>query len=275
MTFVEKLDKLDRRIIFLLIGLAVFIPILMKVVIDVPSSPIVESIYNKIEKIPENSVVILSFDFDPSTSAELLPMAEAVVEHCFRKNLKIVALAFWPQGTQIANRVFLDKAVKYNKTYGNDFINLGYKVGGLVTMDNMGTSIRAAFPTDGDNKSLDSFEFMKKINKLSDVSLIVSFSAGDPGIKQWAMIGSDRFKVPVTGGVTAVTAPEIMPMYNSGQLIGFMGGLRGAAEYETLIKLPGYASRAMSAQTWAHMVIIILIVIGNITMFLVKKQKEK
>lgn len=275
MTIIEKLDKLDRRIIFLLMGLAVFIPILLRVVISVPSSPIVESIYNKIEKIPENSVVLLSFDFDPSTSAELLPMAEAIVDHCFRKNLKIVAMAFWPQGPQIANRVLLDKAAKYNKAYGEDYINLGYKVGGPVTIDSMGNSIRASFPTDGDNKSLDNFPFMKRVNKLADLALIVSFSAGDPGIKQWAMLGSDRYKVPVTGGVTAVTAPEIMPMANSGQLIGFMGGLRGAAEYETLIQLPGYASRAMSAQTWAHMVIIMLIIIGNVTMFLVKKQKAK
>jgi len=275
MKFLEKLDKLDRRYIFLLIGLAVFLPILFKVEISVPPSPVVSNIYTEIEKIPADSVVILSFDYDPSTSAELQPMANAIVEHCFRKNIKIVAMAFWPQGAQLATNILAEKGAKYKKEYGIDYINLGYKVGGQVVMDSMGTAIRAAYPNDLENRPLDSFEFMKKLNKLQDFAMIISFSAGDPGIKQWAMIAHDRFKLPVTGGVTAVTAPEIMPMYNAGQLIGFMGGLRGAAEYETLISLPDYASRAMSAQTWSHMVIIILIIVGNVTMFLIKKQKNK
>ncbi len=275
MSFLEKLDKFDRRYIFMLIGLAVFIPILLKVVITVPPSPVVSSIYESIDKLPENSVVLLSFDYDPSTRAELQPMAAAIVDHCFRKNLKIVAMAFWAPGVQLANTILAEKGAKYSKQYGVDYINLGYKVGGLVVMDNMGTSIRNAYPNDAENTPLDTFPFMKRVSKLQDMAMVISFSAGDPGIKQWAMIAHDRYKLPVTGGVTAVTAPEIMPMYNSGQLIGFMGGLRGAAEYETLLSLPDYASRAMSAQTWAHMVIILLIIVGNTTMFLLKKQKAQ
>ncbi len=40
------------------------------------------------------------------------------------------------------------------------------------------------------------------------------------------------YKVPVAGGVTAVSIPGRMPYLQSGQLSGILAGLRGAAEYE-------------------------------------------
>ncbi|MBN2726178.1 hypothetical protein JXR74_02295 [Candidatus Mcinerneyibacteriota bacterium] len=275
MSFLEKLDRLDRRIIFLIIGIAVFVPLLFRVPIKVVQSPIVQDIYEGIEALPEGSMVLLSFDYDPSTLAELQPMSEAVIKHCILKKHRMVFMGLWPQGPKLAQGIMETVAPQYDLQYGVDYVNLGYKTGGMVVISSLGSAITDPFPTDMNGVSLRNLPIFDNVKTLRDFDYVVSMSAGDPGIKHWVMIAKDRFKVPVGGGVTAVSAPAFYAYYNSGQLEGLMGGLRGAAEYETLIDTPGTASYGMSAQNWAHLMIILFIIIGNTTMLILKRKKEK
>jgi hypothetical protein len=56
-----------------------------------------------------------------------------------------------------------------------------------------------------------------------------------------------------------------------------LGGMKGASEYEFLVKQKGYtqefspASQAMDSQSLAHLLILILIVIGNVGYFFTRK----
>jgi hypothetical protein len=71
-----------------------------------------------------------------------------------------------------------------------------------------------------------------------------------------------------------VEAPLLYPYYPK-QLLGLMGGLQGAAEYEAALVLayPQYeatsteAIQRMGPQTVAHLVIILFIVLGNAAYF--------
>ena len=275
MSFLEKLDKMDRRIIFLLIAIVVFVPLLFKYKMKVPARDEVKAIYNKIESLPEGSVVLFSFDYDPSTLAELQPMAKAVLKHLMRKKIKIVFAGLWPQGPKLADEVLKDVNKKFHYKKGIDYTNLGYKQGGIVVISSMASSIKDTFPTIADGTSYDEIPLLRNIHTLKDFSFIISLSAGDPGITHWMMIAKDRFGVPVAGGCTAVSAPQIYPYLNSHQLLGLMGGLNGAAQYETLISDRDQASLGMTAQTFAHALIILLIILGNITMFLLKRKRNE
>jgi len=175
----------------------------------------------------------------------------------------------------LGNLILEQKAAKYNKEYGEDYVHLGYKAGGLVVIDSLGSSLKKTFPTDKDGVPLKDLPLMRHVNKLDDFSMAVSLSAGDPGLRHWVMVASDKFGLPVAGGCTAVSAPQFFAYYNSGQMLGLMGGLRGAAEYENLIDEMGTASAGMSAQTVAHLMIIVFIIIGNISMFVLKRQRAK
>ena len=62
-------------------------------------------------------------------------------------------------------------------------------------------------------------------------------------------------------------ASDAYPYLNAGQLEGLLGGLSGAAEYEKLIGVPGTATIGMDAQSIAHILIILLIALGNIAYF--------
>jgi len=68
-------------------------------------------------------------------------------------------------------------------------------------------------------------------------------------------------------------ATSFFPFLNSGQMVGMVAGLKGAAEYEKLIEIPGRAARGMDAQSIAHLVMIGFIVLGNIAYFMGRRRK--
>ncbi|MCK4372052.1 MAG: hypothetical protein KAW61_02845, partial [candidate division Zixibacteria bacterium] len=66
---------------------------------------------------------------------------------------------------------------------------------------------------------------------------------------------------------TGVMTAQYYPYLGSGQIIGIMGGLLGAAQYEKLTDNPGRAKDGMRVQLPAHLVIILFIVMGNVGFF--------
>ncbi len=277
MKFFEKLLKIDRRIIFFIIFLSVLLPLLFVIGFKLEITGSVPDVYNLVNTAPQGSHVLISFDYGPSTKPEIQPMAEALIRHCFRRNYKIICTALWPMGVLMCTEAF--QSVKKDfpeKEYGVDYVNLGYKAGGLVTINHMGRNLRETFPNDAGNTPIDSLQIMNGINNFKKLKFIIGLSAGDPGLKQWVQVGHDAYGVPLAGGSTAVQVPSLSPYINKQQqLTGLLGGLRGAAEYEKLIHKPGSATQGMDAQSIAHLIIIIFIIIGNIGFFVTEKAKKK
>ena len=52
----EKLGALDRRVIFLLIALAVIIPLVVHYTTTIPPSELVQDLYDKVENLPPGSL---------------------------------------------------------------------------------------------------------------------------------------------------------------------------------------------------------------------------
>ena len=263
MNLFDRLKNIDRRIIFVLIALSVLIPIFVPIRLRIHVSPPAQGLYDAIDHLPPGSNVLMAFDYGPSTMPEVYPMSLAILRHAFSKDLKVIAMALWPEGASIAQDAFRTVAEdEFHKEYGVDYSNLGFKTGGLVVIQAMGTSIPAIFPTDQAGRPVETFPIMEKIKNFDDIGIIVDLSAGDPGIPQWVMIARDRYHKKVGGGCTAVSAPGFYPYLQTGQLVGLLGGLMGAAEYEALVDHPDSATEAMPSQVLSHTVIIIFILIG-------------
>ncbi len=270
----KQIKQLDRRFIFLLIFIGVALPLIFTIGFPIETTEYVEMAYDMIDQVPEGSRVLVSFDYDPASRPELHPMALAVMTHCFRKDLKVVCTALWPMGVSMANDILESLETEFpDKIYGVDYVNMGYKAGGIVTIQAMGKNFRNVFPRDNRQQPIDEIPILTNINNFSNFEFIFSLSAGDPGIIQWVMVGRDKYRIPVSGGTTAVSAPSIMPYVNEQkQLHGLLGGLKAAAEYEFLINKPGDATNGMDAQSVAHLIIILFIVFGNINYWRNKKR---
>ena len=261
----RRLADLDRRWIFLCVGLLVAGPLLLGFhVADVRPGERAKGFHDAIEQLAPGSTVLVAGDYDPGTIAENYPMHLTAVRQLMARDVKIIAVELYPGGPPLADRVLRIAAREYGKREGFDYVNLGYKTGGELVMSQMGSSIPRTFPTDRRGIPVARIPVMRGIENFNQISLLVSVSAGYPGTKEWVQQVVSRYHVPMVAGVTAVSAPEYYPYLQTGQLRGLLGGMAGAAEYEALAKQRGLATKGMDAQSLAHVFIALLILLGNL-----------
>ena len=271
----DRLEKIDRRWVYLMVAIAVTIPFLIPAKFPVMITPETKMIYDYIEDIPDSSNIMLVFDYYPSTIAECEPMARAGLHHFFRKDCRIVTLSNIPLGgPTMAETVTREIAALYDKQYGVDFVNLGYKANYVAVMQGMGQSIESIFPTDNSGTPLDSLPLMQEIENYSDIAFIYEV-ADNATADYWVAIVNAQYGTPMSVGMTAVSAPKYYAFIASGQVVGILGGMRGAAEYEQLIGEQDDAFRGMDAQSLVHLLIIALVVIGNVGFIINKGARRR
>jgi hypothetical protein len=95
--------------------------------------------------------------------------------------------------------------------------------------------------------------------------------SGSSGTDYWIQFAQGRFHAPLVVGCTAVMATDYYPYLSSRQILGLIGGLKGAAEYERLIDDFGDARRGMDAQSLVHLIIVMLVIVGNAALFISKR----
>ncbi len=273
MTFAERMLKIDRRIIFLVIGLCTLLPLLYPIGLPIRITSEVQGIYDHIESLPERSVFLLSIDFDPASKPELHPQAIALLRHAFRKNLRVVAMTLWVSGTGMADQLITQVAQEMGKENGKDYVFLGWSPGQQAVIINMGQDLYSAFPSDYGGKATKELPILNGVRSLKDVDYVVCLGAGRPGVEEWYVFGKDKYKFELGGGCTGVMAPGLYPLLRSGQINGLIGGLRGAAEYESLIGQKGKAVAGMDAQSATHIAIIVLVAICNVFYFSLRQQR--
>ncbi len=279
------LKNLDRRWVFLLMGVAVSIPILLQLSFPEKVSQLSRDAFNEVEKIKPGDKVLLSFDFDPSSAGELTPMATAFTYHCAKRGAKLYFMALWPVGPQMVEES-ITKVIKSdfpNMVYGTDYVNLGYKSGNEGVIKVIVTDLKKLYSTDHRGAGINSIPMMEGVSSVQDMDLVLSVSAGYSGAKEWVQYAKTAFpdKITFVAGCTGVQAPPLLP-YIPNQMPGLVAAIKGAAEYETLLvehynlsDLPKYkeAMRRMGSQLIAHLLMVGLIVIGNAVYF-VGRAKE-
>ena len=263
--FIYILGNLDRRIIFLLIGLAVLIPLIKPNWLELPIKidENTKIVYDSISNLEEGDKVLLSFAYGASTKPEVHPMAVALLKHLFSKGVKVYIVSLWPEGPIMAQQA-LDE-IPSNLFTDSQYVMFDYKVGGFVVI--------------------------KGINNVEDFDFVFDFSAGVPGNAEWVQYACDPKSVPLSSGCTSIMVTDAIPYVESGQLQGILAGMPGAAEYEKLVynymiseqnnnhfinsDVPvskGKANARMSSQSVAHLLMVLFIVIGNIAYYYSRRE---
>ncbi len=269
----SRLQEVDRRWLYLLIFAAVLIPFLtgLKLKAGVPS-PATTGVYDYIDRLAPGSVILLSVDYSPASMAELEPMAKAVVRHAFTRGHRVIALALFPEGAMMIERVLDEVVPEMNKTYGTDYVNAGFKPGRVAVILGMGKDIIGVFgDADAEGNVLTNMPVMAGVKSYDDIDLMINFAAGNIPFA-WITYAHEQYQQQVGVGVTAVMATDLYPFWKSGQIVGLINGLKGAAEYEDLIQKPGWGAAGMSSQSIAHALIIFFVIIGNIGYFLARRR---
>ena len=271
----------DRRWIFLAMGVVVVSLYVMGKAAEMPVSEYVQSYYDTLEALPEGSIVMLSADFDPASAAELLPSYQGTIHHLLRRDIRIINVATWPAAPPYTGTEFDRIAPQYGKQYGVDWVELGFTPGDDLAMGQIAQSVQSTFAEDDRlGEPTGSFPIMADVrDSFGGISLLITMSSGYPGILEWIAQAGGRYQVPILSATTAVQTPDLYAYYPS-QLAGFLGAATGATQYLQLVGEQTedvHAARdtnqkRMLIQSFAHLLIILLIVIGNALYFFGSKR---
>lgn len=267
---IERLLKLDRRFFFILLALAIFIPVVKP--LNLPNkypAKEVRTVYNAIDNLPEGSFVLLGIDYEPATRPELFPQTVAVLRHAFRKNLRVAVMYFVPAASGIIEEIFADIPKEYGKQYGKDYVIFPYQPNYIAVLTQMGNDIYAIYDKDKDGNNLKTMPVMRGINKFRDMGFVVEFT-GTALLDAWVALASDKFGFKLAGGVTAVSQPGYGPYVQTGQLTGLLGGMKGGADYEVLLNKPGKGTSGIDALNAAHFMVLGLIIFSNLMILILK-----
>lgn len=245
---IERLLFLDRRWIFLLMFLAVAIPIYFESTFPEVPTGLSRSTYDVIEELPPGARVYMAFDYDPASEGELGPMSTAFTRHvCERSRafreageepLRLYFSTLWPAGPPMIQKA-IDQVIKADfpeMQEGIDWMNLGFKNGEDGVIKIVATDLRQMYTTDAAGTPLPDIPMMEGVRSIRDFDLIINVSAGFPGTKEWVLYAVTPFQedVRIVAGCTGVQAPLLYP-YIPRQLPGLLGAIKGAAEYEALV----------------------------------------
>lgn len=279
------LQNLDRRWIFLMMLLAVSIPLISGVTFPEKPSEQVDAVFDAVDHLPEGSNIVLALDYDPASEGELQPMASAFTRHCAIKKHNIYFMTLWPQGIPMIQRSIDLLESEYPDTYkgkyGTKYVNLGFRAGNEGVIKLVVEDLKKSYATDIHGTNLDNIPLTKNLKNIQQVDLLANVSAGYPGSKEWVLYGSAPFDIPTVIGCTGVQAPIMLP-YIPQQLTGMLAAIKGAAEYEQAIinKYPELKDnpdakeglKRMGPQLVAHLLLIGLIALGNVIYFWERKQ---
>ncbi|MGQ9737655.1 MAG: hypothetical protein ACUVRT_07015 [Armatimonadota bacterium] len=262
--FWERLQAIDRRILYVLLLVVITFPLFVPIRLPMVTMPSTQKLYQAIESIPKGGFVIVSATWSGGTRAENMPQTEAILRHLMKRGLRIAVFSFDQQGSQFSYNIASRLAREYGYEYGKDWVHWGFRPIVGVVMKSLVRDIPGTFTTDRDGKPTKDLPVMRGIRDIKDVDAIVEIAASGIYLDWIGLVVGANPKLKFGFCPTAVMAPETYPYMDSGQIVGIMEGMRGAAEYEKLVGTAGLATKGMGSISLAHVLIMLLIIIGNI-----------
>ena len=281
--FFVKLSKMDRRWVFLGVALTSVIPFFFPMGLPVKVTRFTELVFDEVDQIlpaddPDSKPVLLSMDYDPGTLPEVGPMAKALLRHIFAKKGKVIGLSFMPTGHALAQQTLLDVAAEFEDQgikEGVHWAYLPYNIPAATCIQAIGRDIREVYPKDVSDRPLDDLPIFQTVKNYDDILIVIDL-AGNQMPDAWIADAVERYGARFAMGVTNVMAADHTPTIPK-QSKGMLTGMRGAAEYERLLVDKDYweelgeASRGMDSQSFTHLFIIVMIILGNLGYFLGRK----
>jgi hypothetical protein len=286
MDFLIRLQKIDRRWVYLFVFVACTVPFVLaqtkyKIALPVYESPEARDVYDVVDKCPPNKVVMVDSSWDAGSMGENRGQVEVVFDHMLRNHTKFIVTAQnCPLGPQFSQEV-LDKLVaeKYpNAKYGVDYVNLGVVIGAdWQIMSQIAKDIRRVYPKDVKGTLVDQIPVMKNVHNINDIYMIhaVTYSPSE----NWLAFIYGPYRTPITFGCAGIQSTTYYRYVSSGQLKGMLVGIRGAAEYDAMLyptdlsKRRSLGTKLIVPLSFGHLVVIIAIIVGNIGFFAAQKRR--
>ncbi|WKZ56093.1 MAG: hypothetical protein QY326_04980 [Bdellovibrionota bacterium] len=274
--------ELHRRWIYLLVALALSVPLILRVSVPPARMRAADRAYDLIRdvEIAPHQIVLMAFDFGPNIKAENGSQAEVVLEHLMRRRIPVALFSLYVQAEpflksipeKVASRLMAENPGEVWR-YGEDWVNLGFRPGNFLVLQSLARSedITAFFGKDAFANRLADIAAFRNAKTVKDIALLVEISGLQGMLELYLRFFRAEGYVPkVVHGCTSISIPDAYIFLDSGQLSGLLEGIAGAAWYSARLRKEYPRQEADEAQILntslgvAHLLIILLVIVGNV-----------
>ncbi|MDP2872560.1 MAG: hypothetical protein Q8P31_08500 [Bacillota bacterium] len=268
---IKKLSDIDVRWLYLIMVIFAIYPLLRPIGLPLPITDRARNSFAAIDALRPGDLVFFGIDYSPTQEAEMWPQTLAIGHHLAQRGVKMVMLNMIEGAYRYEERIRDFILSEYpNYQYGVNIIALPFTAGREAAFNSIVADLKGLYQVDLAGAALNTLPLWNEITGAGDFDMYVELAdAPDwwlrpmsqvPGLKLW-------------NGTVASGASTMAPLYQSGQMVGFIYGMAGAAEYEALVKKPGSAAAAMDTQSMGHALIILFVILGNIG-YIVQRNAE-
>lgn len=261
-------------ILFLTVAIAV--PILLDLFgpVGTPQSwPGVAEAYAVIDALPADTTVLMLWEYDAATAAELDLVALPLVSHLLTRQIQPLIVSQLPGGPATADRLFtravtgLRADTTFHFTVDRElYVNAGYLPGGAALL---------SFVAQDPNRALVRHSPVAPIaaplaSGTAAPALTLVVAAQAEAVQQWLEQGQPLQERPTVAFTSASADPILRPYLASGQLSGLVSGFDGAFTYQKLRTIhlavadETLLNQQVILQNWGHFALFLLLLLGNV-----------
>lgn len=278
---VERVTGKDRSkvwkvLVSLLMILALFGKIFFSNISLTPAPAIypngVISTRNYLLSLPENSLVLLVADFEPSLSGELKLASQPVMEELMLRKARIAVTSTQPTGDVMAMQMLTASQQKHaDYNLASNVVDLGYLAGGGIGLQNFANLPAFSFQN---TKPLSS-PVLRNGLEWKNISGIIILTDNIENARLWIEQVLPGVKnSPAIMVASAQAAPVLSPYVDSGQIAGLIAGVEGGTMLGQQLNLPGDTASVWDAFQIGILLLVVFIIIGGIIQAIAARKKE-
>ena len=272
MSIWEKLTSIPREVIMGLVFIAILIPALNPLGLPLMVGGMSQAWYDTVDDMPAGSILLFDIGYGSGGYPSLGPGNIAAFHQMFENDLRIVIMATALEGSMMYPLIMagVKPESNYGAVYGEDYVFLGYIAGGQTAMAGVLGDLHALASTDYQGTSLSSLPLAAEVSGADDFDLVGYMTTAGGTAEGWVYQAYSQYDRPIIGGMLSMMTTSIKPYYDSGQMLGLMDGIKGAADLEFLTNHPGDAIISSDILSFTQTLVLILILIGNVAFWMQK-----
>jgi hypothetical protein len=263
----------NDKYLYIVLILAMAIPTIRPLGLGFLGTQWTQDFYNTLDAVPDGSNVLVIAHFSAANwPNDYAPATIAYTHHMVQKNLKPVIFCTFadapPHWDKI--RYIFDDA---GYVYGEDWILSPFYPGMEAALGAFTNDPKGVFLEDYYGNPTSELPLFQEINSMDDFAI---------GIIQWSASADLAIRQTYTAhGMKVVWQPntgefqDALTYYTAGMMEGVVVGIRGGAEYEKMVGVPGEGTSLTDALSIIMLMVPAATLLGNIVYFAKKFRGEE
>lgn len=277
--FWDRVQGCDPRILYVLFAALLIVLQFRTVSIPAPVPQSIRGLYELIEKLPPDKIVMIDCSADVGWLAEARPTLEVVIRHLFRRKIPfaICSNTTHYQGQRIGAEITDRIAAEMKKEYGKDYCYwqaVDLLAGGGAVLQALARDIPGTVVKDINGTPLADVPMMRGVRDIRDVALVYRV-AYTWEVIPWIGFVQSVYGTPFAVGLASISSSSAYPYLDSGQMCGVVSGAAGSAAYERLLGTRGTGTRLAAIQSFATLYVVLAIILGNAAMLAARAARKR